>query len=163
MSGFVRHYVMREAAINDLPTGTFEVTKHQRLVLFRVKSIRVCKSVRRHAYLMTAKSPTNTTTQGELKSCQGLHHNRVNVLLMKAWFGKYPIVIRLFCISFERITRRATLQAGVIERLIEETGRGVVINHLNAIAAWSRRYLLGGQINFCSQNLTVDSDTRILG
>src|SRR5687768_2440359 len=122
MSGFVRHNVMREAAINDLTTGAFEVTKHQRLVFFRIKSIRVCKSVRRHAYLMTAKTPANATTKGELKSRQCLHHNRVNVLLMKAWFCKYPIVIRLFCISFERITRRTTLQAGVIERLIEETG-----------------------------------------
>src|SRR5687768_9906173 len=122
MGGFVRHYVMRKAAINDLPTGTFEVTKHQRLVLFRIKSIRVCKSVRCHAYLMTAKSPANATAKGELKSRQGLHHNRVNVLLMKAWFGKYPIVISLFGVSFERVTRRATLQAGIIERLIEETG-----------------------------------------
>src|SRR5688572_10423763 len=106
MCSFVRHYVVREAAINDLPTRTFEVTKHQRLVLFRVKGIRICKRVRRDAYLMTAKSPTNATTKRELKSRQGLHHNRVNVLLMKAWFGKDPIVIRLRSFSFERITGR---------------------------------------------------------
>src|SRR5687767_5898142 len=120
MGGFVRHYVMREAAKNDLPTRAFEVTKHKCLVLFRVKSIRVCKCVRRHADLMTAKSPANATAKCELKSRQRLHHNRVNVLLMKAWVCKYPIVIRLSSVSFERITGRATLESGIIERLIKE-------------------------------------------
>ena len=112
--------------------------------------------------LMAAKSPANTPAQCEFKPRQSLHHDRVDVLLMKTRFREYPVVVSLFGVFGEWIDVGAALETRIIFRLIKNAGGRVVIDYLNAISSRARSDLFGRYFNLRRQNFAVDLNAWIL-
>src|ERR1700754_1153888 len=112
--------------------------------------------------LMSAKSPTNAPAKRKLKPRQSLHHDRIDVLLVKTWLREDPVVIRLFGVLSKWIDVRTALETGIIFWLIKNAGRRVVIDYLDAISSRSRCDFFSRYLNLRRQNFAVDLNAWIL-
>src|SRR5215213_3249057 len=121
MRCFVSHHIVGEAGEDDLTPCSFEISEDESLIFFRIKRISIGERMRSDMDLMTTKAPANAPAQGELKPRQRLHHDRIDVLLMKPRFCKYPVVFILSGVSCEWIDIRTALKSGIIDRLIKNS------------------------------------------
>src|SRR5687768_16001107 len=115
--------------------GFRKVAEQQGSIILRVKGIGVRERVWCNLKLVTEETPAHTASQGEFESRERTHDDGIDVLGVKLRIVQKNFVPFLI----KGIVVCAVFKNPILEWRMQDARRGVVIDNLDAVTAWSRR------------------------
>ena len=125
-------------------SSSAEIAKQQRFLAGRVVRVGLCEGVRSDLQLMTAEAPTDAPAERALELRERPHGNRVGVLRVEPRVSEQ---LRTWSASERvcRVVHRSVFRG--VECHVHLVGARVVVDDLDAIAAWTGAQLLIGHVD----------------